>query len=238
MSAAKRALSALGKIGILIAIGVAFVCGLAGTIYLSLRRPEVKVPDIVGKNRLDGESVLDEAGLNVRIRRTRFSPDAKPDTILEQSPQAGEVVKAGQTVAVVLSRAPREGESVASASLEAKVGTSDKPGNTNTDESATAKNLNENKIKERRSKNKNTNNKNANDNNANNSNNRNANIRSANDRNANNLNVNDRNGNNRNANVLNRNLNVNRNGNNANANRRAPVISTPPFVPNSNTRRP
>ena len=233
MSAAKHALSALGKIGILIAIAVAFICGLAGTIYLSLRSPEVKVPDVVGKNRLDGESVLDEAGLNVRIRRTRFSPDAKPDTILEQSPQAGEVVKAGQTVAVVLSRAPREGESVASASLEAKAGTSDKPGNTNTDESATAKNLNENKIKERRSKNKN-----ANDNNANNSNNRNANMRSANDRNANNLNVNDRNGNNRNANVLNRNLNVNRNSNNANANRRAPVISTPPFVPNSNTRRP
>ncbi|MGH9903643.1 MAG: PASTA domain-containing protein, partial [Pyrinomonadaceae bacterium] len=95
--------AALRRIGIVVAIGAAFVLGLTGTVYLSLRSPEVTVPDVVGQHYLAGETALGEAGLNIRKRARRFKSDAQPDTILDQSPRPGEVVKVGQTVAVVVS---------------------------------------------------------------------------------------------------------------------------------------
>ncbi|HKN84389.1 MAG TPA: PASTA domain-containing protein, partial [Pyrinomonadaceae bacterium] len=71
---------------------------------------EVKVPDIVGKDRFEAEKILGEADLKFRVRATRPSNQAKPDTVLFQLPRAGEVVKAGQTVAMDVSRAAKEGE--------------------------------------------------------------------------------------------------------------------------------
>lgn len=236
----------MGRLGIIIAIVFAFFIGLVGTVYLSLRSPEVKVPDIVGKDVMEGEAALDKDGLNMRRRATRFSPDAKPNTILGQEPQAGAVIKVGQTVAVVVSRSTaKEGETPVSSQAEEKFGTED--ANKNTDSTA-SKNDNENANKENTNKkprNKNTNNSN-NSNNANNGNaNRNANNRNSNERNANNRNTNDRNANNRNANAnrspnanSGRNTNSNRSNSNSNTNRRAPVFTTPPFNPGGNPRTP
>jgi hypothetical protein len=104
------ALSALRRIGIVIAIAFVFVFGLATTVYLSLRSPEVKVPDVVGKDRFEAERVLGSAGLNFRVRANRPSSQMKADTVLFQLPRAGEVVKAGQTVAMDISRTVKEGE--------------------------------------------------------------------------------------------------------------------------------
>jgi hypothetical protein len=231
---AKRALSALSKIGIIIAIAVAFVFGLAGTVYLSLRSPEVKVPDVKGKDRVTAETALDDAGLHMRVRATRFSPEARPDTILDQSPQKDEVIKVGQTVAVVLARGAKEGESAAApapATPEEKKPEADKKAdNQNTSTASSANNQNENQNKPKR--NKNANNQNANNSNAPANRNGNANARNANEGSANN----------RNANTGARNANADR-GNNGNTNKRAPVISTPstpttpPFVPSSPPRR-
>ena len=95
----------------MIAIGVVFLFGVATTVYLSLRSPEVKVPDVVGKNRFEAEKILAEADLNFRVRASRPSNEAKSDTVLFQLPRAGEVVKTGQTVAMDVSRPTKEGES-------------------------------------------------------------------------------------------------------------------------------
>ncbi len=95
----------------MIAIGVVFLFGVATTVYLSLRSPEVKVPDVVGKDRFEAERILGEADLKFRVRATRPSNEAKPDTVLFQLPRAGEVVKTGQTVAMDISRPTKEGES-------------------------------------------------------------------------------------------------------------------------------
>jgi hypothetical protein len=243
----KGAFSALGKLSIIIAIVIAFSIGMVGTVYLSLRSPEVKVPDVVGKDVLEGEAALDKDGLNMRRRATRYSPDAKPNTILGQEPQAGAVIKVGQTVAVVISRSTaKEGESPVSSQAEDNFEKDNQNANT---ETATSKNENENANKaNKNTRNKNSNNSN-NSNNANNSNaNRNANNRNANNRNANDRNTNDRNANNRNtndnrvtnsnrdANTSNRNANSNRS--NANANKRVPTTTTPPFIPNGNRRTP
>ncbi len=211
MSVIKRAFSALGKLGIIIAIAIAFFFGLLGTVYYSLRSPEVKVPDVIGKDVTEGEQALDKDGLNMRRRATRFSPDAKPNTILDQSPHAGEIIKAGQTVAVIISRSTaKEGETPVSAAEE-KFSTENK--NTN-EESSSAKNENASENTNANKSNKNRNRNANNSNNSNNSNNKNANNKNANNRNANNSNANNRNTNDRNVN--NRNANANRPTSNAN----------------------
>jgi beta-lactam-binding protein with PASTA domain len=154
-------LTALRRLGIVLAIGVAFVFGLATTVYLSLRSPEVTVPEVVGKDRFAAENDLQAAGLNFRVRATRPSKQVKADTVMFQLPRAGEVVKKGQTVAVDIARVPKEGE--ASEAVSA-------PDNTNANDNENANqpsNTNENKPKRNRNANANANNANGNSNSAN-----------------------------------------------------------------------
>lgn len=106
--------SCLGRLAMIIAVAVTFLFGLTSTVLLSLRSSEVKVPNIVGKDRMAAEQELGHVGLNLRQRATRATADSKPNVILDQSPRAGEIIKTGQTVAVVLSRAAAEGEAIAS----------------------------------------------------------------------------------------------------------------------------
>jgi hypothetical protein len=213
-------LSALRRLGIVIAIAIVFLFGLATTVYLSLRSPEVKVPDVVGKDRFEAETVLGGAGLNYRVRATRPSNQLKADTVLFQLPRAGEVVKAGQTVAMDISRTAKEGEA-SEAVIEKPADENAKPANSN--EAAAG---NENKPK----RNKNTN-KNANEN-SNANGNRNANSNRPLNRNANAGNVNA--GTNLNSNrpalIIN-----NNNANRGNENRRAPVAKPSPAKPKPDT---
>jgi len=133
-----------------IGIAIAFLFGLATTVYLSLRSPEVKVPDVVGKNRFEAEKVLADADLNFRVRAIRPSNQSKPDTVLFQLPRPGEVVKTGQTVAMDISRAAKEGETPETVQPEEPSDNSNSNANTET-------NLNENKPKKPRNKNANDN---------------------------------------------------------------------------------
>ena len=143
-----RLTSVFRSIAIVVAIALVFLFGVATTVYLSLRSPEVKVPDVVGKNRFDAEKILADADLKFRIRATRPSNEVQADTVMFQLPRAGEVVKAGQTVAMDISRLTKAGES------SEKV-TPDEPAeNRNTNSSA---NSNENKPKRPRPRNTNEN---------------------------------------------------------------------------------
>ncbi len=110
MSAIRQTLTVIKRIAIVIGIAIAFTLGLLGAIYLSLRSSETRVPDIVGKDRNAAETTISDAGLNFRVRATRATSEAKPDTVLIQLPRAGEVVKVGQTVAVDISRPTKDGE--------------------------------------------------------------------------------------------------------------------------------
>ena len=226
MDFGRRALAGLGKVGIVLAVLAAFIFGLLGTVYLSLRTAEVKVPDVLGKDRFTAETMLDEAGLKIRVRGARPTAD-KPDTVLSQLPEAGQIVKAGIPIAVEVSRAPKEGETVRSSAPE-PVEDSAKPAevsNANQPTTAGATNQNQNQNKPPKNKNTNKNANNANNRNSNNSNNANRNA---------NANAN-RNANNRNANTT---PNANRTTNNLNINRRQPPITTPPFNPGANRGTP
>lgn len=218
MNTATGILSALRRLGIVIAIAIVFLFGLATTVYLSLRSPEVKVPDVVGKDRFEAERVLGDAGLNYRVRATRPSNQLKADTVLFQLPRAGEVVKAGQTVAMDISRTAKEGEA-----SEAVI---EKPA----EENAKPANANENAANENKPKRTKNTNKNANDNanaNANANANRNANSNRPVNRNANTGNVNAGTNLNSNRPAVNINNNVNR----GNENRRAPLAKPSPAKP-------
>lgn len=152
MSLAWHALSALRRIVMVIAIGVAFLFGLATTVYLSLLSPEVRVPEVIGKDRFEAENILISAGLNYRVRATRPSNNAKPDTVLFQLPRAGEVVKAGQTVALDISRAAKAGESSEAQTTDERAAEEKSGENRNT-----SANENENRVRRPRPVNRNTN---------------------------------------------------------------------------------
>ena len=148
VSLVSRITSIFRSIAIVIAIAVVFLFGVATTVYLSLRSPEVKVPDVVGKDRFEAEKILADADLKFRVRATRPSNQAKPNTVLFQLPRPGEVVKTGQTVAMDISREAKEGESPENV-------TPDEPSeNRNTN---TAANNNANKPKKPRPRNTNEN---------------------------------------------------------------------------------
>src|SRR5512132_1378455 len=131
----------------MIAIAIVFLFGLATTVYLSLRSPEVKVPDVVGKDRFEAEKILGGAGLNFRVRATRPSNQVKADTVLFQLPRAGEVVKAGQTVAMDISRTAKEGEASEATATDRKAAEEKAAESRNENDSASNRNENENRPK-------------------------------------------------------------------------------------------
>ena len=164
MSFTIQALTALKRIFIVVGIAIAFTLGLLGAIYLSLRSSETKVPDIVGKDRISAENTISSAGLNFRVRATRPTGEAKPDTVLIQLPHAGEIVKVGQTVAVDISRSTKEGETATSTNLNENSNAERKPENVNAANSNT--NANDNKPKRKPANNNANDNSNGNTNRA------------------------------------------------------------------------
>lgn len=222
MSFTKQALTALKRIAIVIGIAVAFTLGLLGAIYLSLRSSETRVPDIVGKDRAAAESTISSAGLNFRVRATRPSSEAKPDTVLIQLPHAGEIVKVGQTVAVDISRPTKEGESSHTATSNTNADSANKQDNNNS--ASTNANANDNKPKRKPV------NRNANDNlngNSNRATNENRNTNRPRNENANANPTGSPTHSTQNANSTPRG-NVNRSNSNTNSIRRAPVTAPTP----------
>jgi len=215
------------RIAIVVGIAVAFSAGLLGAIYLSLRSSETRVPDIVGKDRAAAENTISDAGLNFRVRATRPTSEAKPDTVLIQLPPAGQVVKVGQTVAVDISRPTKEGEAPAETNTNTN---SESSKQENSSASNSNSNSNDNKEKRKPS------NRNANDN-SNGNGNGNSNRLTNRNQNANANHATNRNGN-ANSNSTPPHVNSNANGTpgtntnranvNSNANRRPPVtVPTP-----------
>jgi len=104
MSIISKSLSALGKLAVVGALLIAFMGGMAGVVYMSLTGSEIKVPEIVGKDFVQSEKELAALGLKIRKRADRVSGE-QMNTVLEQLPKAGETVKTGQWISVVVSKA-------------------------------------------------------------------------------------------------------------------------------------
>lgn len=77
---------------------------MAGVVYMSLNGAEVQVPNITGKDFVESEKELAALGLRIRKRADRESVE-KMNTVIEQLPRAGDTVKSGQWISVVVSKA-------------------------------------------------------------------------------------------------------------------------------------
>ncbi|HVF46429.1 MAG TPA: PASTA domain-containing protein [Pyrinomonadaceae bacterium] len=107
MSIVNTGISALGRLAALALLLGAFSVGLAGVVYMSLLGDEIPVPEITGKHLADGERELAAHGLKIRKRADRQSSE-QPGTVIEQIPKAGETVKTGQWISVVVSKGGME----------------------------------------------------------------------------------------------------------------------------------
>ena len=108
MGFARSGLSAIGRLAAIALLAGAFLFGLAGVVYMSLQGSEIQVPEITGKDLSEGERELAELGLKIKKRADRASAEA-PNTVIEQLPKPGDIVKTGQMILVVTSRGPGEG---------------------------------------------------------------------------------------------------------------------------------
>lgn len=109
MSILSKSFSALGKLAAVAVLLGAFLLGMTGVVYMSLSGSEMKVPEIVGKDFVESEKELAALGLKIKRRADRVSTE-QMNTVLEQLPKAGETVKSGQMILVVVSKAGLAGE--------------------------------------------------------------------------------------------------------------------------------
>jgi len=66
---------------------------------------QVEVPDVTGQPRDEAEQTMDEAGLGVTVE-TRNSSDVPVDAVIETDPPAGESVRRGSEVTLIVSSGP------------------------------------------------------------------------------------------------------------------------------------
>ena len=109
MSFIKSTASAFGKLFTVLLLSAAFLFGMVGVVYMSLQGEEIKIPELVGKDINESEAELAKLGLKIKERAKRVSNE-KQNTILEQLPKAGETVKTGQMILVVVSKENPNGE--------------------------------------------------------------------------------------------------------------------------------
>lgn len=109
MGALNSGISAIGKLAVVAILLAAFGGASAAVVYLSLKGEELTVPEITGKDFFESEKELAGMGLKIKRRAERPSTE-KMNTVIEQSPKAGETVKTGQLIFVVVSKAGVEGE--------------------------------------------------------------------------------------------------------------------------------
>lgn len=104
MSVISTGLSAIGKLVFVAVLLAVFLAAMAGVVYMSLSGAEVQVPNITGKDFVESEKELAALGLRIRKRADRESTE-KMNTVIEQLPRAGDTVKSGQWISVVVSKA-------------------------------------------------------------------------------------------------------------------------------------
>jgi len=83
---------------------LALIAVVAGLICGSRFLQEIETPDLTGKSYSEGQAVLQEKGLSLVIEREMFSNDKPEGIILDQSPKAGEKIRPGEKVKVIISK--------------------------------------------------------------------------------------------------------------------------------------
>jgi len=80
--------------------------GSSVTLVVSSGKPQVEVPDVVGKSFDEASSNLQAAGF--KVTRTDKESDKDPGTVLSQNPTGGGRIDAGSTIALTVAKAPSQ----------------------------------------------------------------------------------------------------------------------------------
>jgi serine/threonine-protein kinase len=81
-------------------------------------RPSVEVPNLVGKDSEEARKELELRGLKLEIIKSEYRADFSQDRIISQSPAAGNRIREGGKVAVVVSLGPLKVPNVSGLSLD------------------------------------------------------------------------------------------------------------------------
>ena len=80
--------------------------GSSVTLVVSSGKPQVEVPDVVGKSFDEAQSNLQAAGF--KVTRTDKESDKDPGTVLSQNPNGGGRIDSGSTIALTVAKAPSQ----------------------------------------------------------------------------------------------------------------------------------
>ncbi|WP_129841436.1 Stk1 family PASTA domain-containing Ser/Thr kinase [Streptomyces sp. RFCAC02] len=81
--------------------------GAQVTLFLSAGPEDIEVPDLSGMSWEDAEAALTDAGLE-STKETEETDDEEPGTVLDQDPEAGEMIQPGEEVTVTVAVEPDE----------------------------------------------------------------------------------------------------------------------------------
>lgn len=99
--------SFLRGLGIILAlVGVGIVSAFA-VVALLLQQEEVRVPDLTGRDIVTALETITQQGLQLKVDRREPNP-APRDSVISQSPAAGNGIKKGRQVRVIVSQGPSD----------------------------------------------------------------------------------------------------------------------------------
>lgn len=80
--------------------------GSSVTLVVSSGKPQVQVPDVVGKSFDEAQSTLQAAGF--KVTRVDKESDKDPNTVLAQNPKSGARIDAGSTISLTVAKEPSQ----------------------------------------------------------------------------------------------------------------------------------
>jgi beta-lactam-binding protein with PASTA domain len=98
----------LRGLGIFLAlVGVGIVSAFA-VVALLLQQEEVRVPDLTGKDLVTTLETITQLGLQLKVDRREPHPTLPRDSVISQSPAAGNGIKKGRQIHVIVSQGPSD----------------------------------------------------------------------------------------------------------------------------------
>lgn len=88
-------------------VGVGIVSAFA-VVALLLQQEEVRVPDLTGKDIVTALETITQQGLQLKVDRREPHPTVPRDSVISQSPAAGNGIKKGRQIHVVVSQGPSD----------------------------------------------------------------------------------------------------------------------------------
>lgn len=88
-------------------VGVGIVSAFA-VVALLLQQEEVRVPDLTGKDIVSALETITQQGLQLKVDRREPHPVLPRDSVISQSPAAGNGIKKGRQIHVIVSQGPSD----------------------------------------------------------------------------------------------------------------------------------